>query len=374
MKTILLAVCGLTPQVITETLYALHQRGTPVDAIRILTTRPGKDACLTGLFGAGDGHFHRYLREYAPENKRIDFAPRHVRSVAGPSGAPIDDIAGSDDNEAFLKACLEAAFEHTASEDNRVLFSIAGGRKTMGACLSLAAQFYGRPQDRMYHVLVSPEFESNRNFYYPPAKPRRIELRDAMGQPCYKSTRYARVTLAPLPFISVRDRISDGMLKKPEPPSALLLSLVREREPELVVDCRNRKLIYRGLEMDMMPARLALYAFFALQKKRSDCATPDCKGCDACLLTLVEILDRLDEIAKLYATVGGTRLQGRMSDSGIMALSAENFNSYKSKIRTDLEKAFGPYELPRLEIASQGQRPDTRYGITMKKDRIKVVM
>ncbi|NLV24760.1 MAG: TIGR02584 family CRISPR-associated protein, partial [Deltaproteobacteria bacterium] len=41
MKTVLLAVCGLSPQVITETLYALHQQGRQVDAVRVLTTRQG---------------------------------------------------------------------------------------------------------------------------------------------------------------------------------------------------------------------------------------------------------------------------------------------------------------------------------------------
>ncbi|RKX57645.1 MAG: TIGR02584 family CRISPR-associated protein, partial [Thermodesulfobacteriota bacterium] len=41
----------------------------------------------------------------------------------------------------------------TASKDTAVYFLIAGGRKTMSACLAVAAQFYGRPQDRVYHVL-----------------------------------------------------------------------------------------------------------------------------------------------------------------------------------------------------------------------------
>lgn len=43
MKNILLAVCGLTPQVITETLYALHQDQRKVDAIHVITTRNGKE-------------------------------------------------------------------------------------------------------------------------------------------------------------------------------------------------------------------------------------------------------------------------------------------------------------------------------------------
>ena len=42
MKNILLAVTGLSPQVITETLYALHQSGRYVDAIHVITTLDGK--------------------------------------------------------------------------------------------------------------------------------------------------------------------------------------------------------------------------------------------------------------------------------------------------------------------------------------------
>ncbi|MBW2021016.1 MAG: TIGR02584 family CRISPR-associated protein, partial [Deltaproteobacteria bacterium] len=43
MKNILLAVTGLSPQVITETLFALHQQNRTVDAIHIITTRQGKE-------------------------------------------------------------------------------------------------------------------------------------------------------------------------------------------------------------------------------------------------------------------------------------------------------------------------------------------
>ncbi|MDO8724427.1 MAG: CRISPR-associated ring nuclease [Syntrophales bacterium] len=61
----------------------------------------------------------------------------------------------------------------------------------MSACLMIAAQFYGQPQDRVYHCLVSPEFESNRDFYYPPRASVTIELRDKEGQPgnCHRRHR-----------------------------------------------------------------------------------------------------------------------------------------------------------------------------------------
>jgi hypothetical protein len=63
MKRILFAVCGLTPQVITETLYALLQQGRVPDAIRILTTREGKNAITAALLNPVDGAYYRFIRD-----------------------------------------------------------------------------------------------------------------------------------------------------------------------------------------------------------------------------------------------------------------------------------------------------------------------
>ena len=70
---------------------------------------------------------------------------------------------------------MELAFLFSKDPETAVLFSIAGGRKTMSSCLTIAAQMYGIPQDRLYHVLVSPEFESNRDSYYPPKDSKSIK-------------------------------------------------------------------------------------------------------------------------------------------------------------------------------------------------------
>ena len=48
MKNILLAVTGLSPQVITETLYAMHQNNRHIDAIHVVTTRAGKEKFRIG--------------------------------------------------------------------------------------------------------------------------------------------------------------------------------------------------------------------------------------------------------------------------------------------------------------------------------------
>ena len=62
-----------------------------------------------------------------------------------------------------------------------------------------------------------------------------------------------------------------------------------------------------------------------------------------------------------------------MSDTGIINLSSDNFNTYKAKIKGNLLGRFGPYILKDIEIASVGLRPNTRYGILMDKARIEIV-
>lgn len=374
MKRILIAVCGLTPQVITETLYALYQQGRMPDAVRILTTRKGKDACNSLLLSPVDGAYYRLLDEYGIDRDRIDFSVRHILTPCDESGQEPDDIATEEESEQFLQLCMDQVFETGRQDDCQTFYSIAGGRKTMGACLTLAAQCYGRPQDRLYHVLVAPEFESSREFFFPPVHSTEITLRDAEGNPYRKETRFAKVTLVTVPFFSIRERLTAQHLKQPESPASLMLSLVREKRPELTVDLPGKKLIWKGIECDLMPARLTLYAFFALLKKDAACSRKSCKGCDDCFVTVSGIFEREGMIANLYRRIEPGKDHDAMSDTGIQGLSAENFNAYKSKLRRDLERAFGPLEANRLEINTRGRRPNTRYGLALDREQIRIVL
>lgn len=374
MKRILLAVCGLSPQVITETLYALHQEGRMPDAVRILTTREGKAAVNAHLLDPESGQYHRFLRDYGIDPAAVDFSARHVTAVTDGSGREMDDIGGEEDNERFLGACMEEAFALTSDPESAVYFSIAGGRKTMGACLAVAAQCYARRQDRIFHVLVSPEFEGSRHFFYPPRESVSIELKGKDGAPFFKETRYARVTLVPMPFFSIRDRLSDRLLKAPESPSALMLSLVREKRHELVVDLHGGTVAWKGRECDLMPAQMALYAFFALRKRESDCGRETCRGCAGCTLAREQVLERAAEVAEIYRSISRVRPVEEMSRTGVACLDEENFKSYRSRVNGALERAFGPDEAAKIAIAAHGRRPGVRYGIPLDRERIRVVV
>ena len=372
MKTVLLAVCGLAPQVITETLYVLHQQGRLPDVVRVLTTRPGKNACHAQLFADGNGQYYRFLHDYNIAADQIDFTPQAILPILDDQHLEITDIVDEKDNRSVLWSCMQLAFRYSSDGNNRVYYSIAGGRKTMGSCLALAAQFYGRPQDRIFHVLVAPEFENSREFYYPPHPSRQIILFDDKQQPYQKDTSYADIQLVPMPFIPLREKLSGSLLQQVEMPSTLMMSLVEEEKPSLTVDLTKRKIIWKNREADLPPVLLALYAFFAEQKKRAPCHQQDCDGCQQCSLELPQILeaDNLTKIAGFYQQIRPDLDIHSMSSTGINSLSAENFNSTRSKLNKTLEDTFGAYEKSTIQLARFGPKPGVRYGLKLTGERI----
>lgn len=370
MKKILLAVCGLTPQVITEALYALWHEGRPVNAVHIITTRTGKDNILTDLLASDSGGYPALLTELDLQEQSIEFDTRNLHVIKGSSGIEIDDIITTEDNEMLIKTCLDLAFHLTSSPDTAVYFLVAGGRKTMTSCLTLAAQLYGRPQDRIFHVLLSPEFENCRDFCFPPKISVPITLRDRKGQPYVKESRYAKIHLITIPFVSVRNMLDSSLLNQPRPPAELMQSLVRDKPKVLTISLTETKIIYSGRELDMHPARLALYAFFAEQKKDCNRKT-SCTDCHDCFKNVSDIITSPD-IVKMYRRIPSSRLFSEMSDSGISSLSKENFYSYKSKIRKDIHRTYGQGHTASLEITGRGIRPNTRYGINLDRQHIRL--
>ena len=369
MKKTLLAVTGLAPQVITEALYAIFSEGRKVDAVRVITTRRGKELLLSRLL-ASDGKLKELLADFSLPPAALDFTPASIQVLRDTGGRELDDIITPEDNEVLLQTCLDLTFQCTSEPEDTVYFLVAGGRKTMTSCLTLAAQLYGRRQDRLYHVLVSPEFENCRDFWFPPRRSQTVQLRDELGQPYWKESRYAQIDLITIPFVSVRDHLAPELLDRPHPPAELMQSLIRDQPKTLTVNLAEGKLSYGVTELDLLPAWLALYAYFAEQKK--DCRREHpCRDCTDCYRATDEIIQS-PAILRLYEKICGNLPLGERSDSGIVSLSKENFHSYKSKIRQALIRAFGQSHAEELLISAAGTRPESRYGLKIDRHRIRM--
>src|SRR5579871_3518709 len=138
-RRVLLAVTGLTPQVVTETLYALavaRDRAFVPTEILLITTLKGEVNARLSLLSEDPGWFHRLRREFAlPE---IAFDETRIRVIAGAAGRALEDIATDEDNIAVADFITEQVRAITADPEASLHVSIAGGRKTMGFYLGYA--------------------------------------------------------------------------------------------------------------------------------------------------------------------------------------------------------------------------------------------
>jgi CRISPR-associated protein (TIGR02584 family) len=264
-RRILLSVTGLSPQVVTETLYALTQRSRPPfipTEVHLITTGEGAERARLALLSEDPGWFHRLRKEYALPD--IAFDDSHVHPLSGPDDLPLQDIRSEEDNLAAADAITERVRSLTADPNSALHVSIAGGRKTMGFYLGYALSLFGRPQDRLSHILVSEPFESAWNFFYPTPSSRVVEVNGRLAD-----CALARVTLADIPFVSLRSELPHALLAGRATFAATVAAArAGVAPPELVLDPATREIAAGGRLLRLPPAEFALLAVLAHRARK----------------------------------------------------------------------------------------------------------
>ena len=209
LRNVLVAVSGQTPAIITETLWALENRlTTKVDEIRVITTSSGRDIIIKRLLGPG-GEFSRFCADYEIPPGRIAFSEKTVYTLKNSRGKPLEDIRTGDDNANAADQVYNLINEWCERKEERLLCSVAGGRKTLGIYLAMSLMMCGRKDDSLYHVLVSPSFETSvPDFFYPPPLERFYIRGKGVGvthHPEPISSNEASVELAEVPFLRLRE-------------------------------------------------------------------------------------------------------------------------------------------------------------------------
>lgn len=202
-RRILVCVTGLSPQIVTETLFALAVAApTPwiPDEIRLITTQRGADNARLSLLSDHPGWFHQLLKDWGLPPIAFDAA--HIEVLRDSAGRALDDIRDDRDNQFAADGIAHLIRQLTEDEHSEIHASIAGGRKTMGFFMGYAMSLWGRPQDKLSHVLVSAPFESQPEFFYPTPTARVIQPRERGQDPLDAST--AKVWLGDIPFVRLR--------------------------------------------------------------------------------------------------------------------------------------------------------------------------
>ncbi|MCI5168387.1 MAG: TIGR02584 family CRISPR-associated protein, partial [Candidatus Electrothrix sp. GM3_4] len=100
-RRILLAVIGMTPQILTETLYKLAVDSDPAfvpTKIHLITTARGAKSAKNALLGVGGdkGEFYRFCEDYKLNG--IRFQSNHIHRISGPDGPFINGTESAEHN------------------------------------------------------------------------------------------------------------------------------------------------------------------------------------------------------------------------------------------------------------------------------------
>ena len=165
---VLLCVSGMSPAIITETFYALAKRkNNPFIAQKlvIVTTQKGEEQIQDDLLNSG-----RFSRMCTQNN----WPEPHLEIKKVYKGkAVLNDVFNEDDFNALADTVMNAIRELIiVNGDGKPVYqihaSLAGGRKTMSYYLGQAMNIFGRPNDKLSHVLLKSDYELNiSNFFYP---------------------------------------------------------------------------------------------------------------------------------------------------------------------------------------------------------------
>jgi CRISPR-associated protein (TIGR02584 family) len=331
-EIILLAVTGMSPAILTETVWALAHpaKGSGDEPliphrVIVLTTTAGRREIESGLFAPlprfGDVAAWESLRKalaaegYELQGRlRFGTTPDDLRVFTTADRASgrtveLDDIRTPADNEAAATFILEQVRGLVEDPDKTVIASLAGGRKTMGALLYACFSLIGRDRDRLTHVLVSEPFDQTRAFFFPGQPGGDLTARD--GSPLQPNA--ARVELADVPFVPLRNlfrrelgRPAGGFMRLVEACRAG----VRERLSEsirLTVERSRPEIEANGNRLKLAPREHLLMLFLATRTKNGEPAFAMQK----------EALDSLNEFREAVRAEAGAddRADWRLTDS-----------------------------------------------------------
>lgn len=272
-RRILVCVTGMAPQIVTETLYALlkgEPRFVPTE-VHIYTTHQGARQASLSLLEPDTDWFGKLLDDFAIPRRQVVFDQDHVHILETPQQDRLEDIRSMEENTAAADQLTRAVATLAEDENCAIHASLAGGRKTLGYYLGYAMSLFGRPQDKLSHVLVSEPFENLPSFFYPPKQGLVLHLRD--GTPIH--TRDARVDLAEIPFVRLAGRLSKPLHERLHSPEFSFAAAVENAQLALEVP-RLEFILDDGLvlvgesrrPLGMSPGDFAFYAFVAEQFKQ----------------------------------------------------------------------------------------------------------
>lgn len=352
MREVFIFVLGKKPQIITETIYCFLKMKPPLvpNEIFILTTSEGERMLK-------EASIHNRLYELFHNFGLFPPSAQLVKIVLlkDKDGNPLNDIRTTEENEGAANSILSFVRNITSQKDIRIHCSIAGGRKTMGFYLGMAMCFFGRPWDKLYHVLVPEELETKDDFFYP------------------LNPSEDKIEIAELPFVRLYPKVKIE--------AEAFAKLIKEgqkaidtaRFPKRIgISFKDSSLIVGNTKYRLNPIYLALYRVFMTTKINCKKTSP-CEGCQECYLSLRDLCGQeafqivLEGLLKIYGPLSGRVMTFRNRWERRGGLDPDVILQYLSKINRVFQDLGLPLD---YHISRAGRRYGRRYGILLDRSLI----
>lgn len=368
-RKVLLCVTGLSPQIVTETLFALTVTQNPPwvpSEIRLLTTTRGADNARLMLLSAQPGWFHRLCRDWSLPS--IAFNDSHIEIIANSAGQPLDDILDDADNQCAADSIANCVRRLTQDDRTEIHASIAGGRKTMGFFMGYAMSLWGRQQDRLSHVLVSSPFESRAEFFYPTPTPFVITA-SSRGQDTLDASK-ARVWLGNIPFVRLRhllpESLRSGQGKFADAVAAANTAL---DQISLDIDLAQSVIQINGVSLRLQPMQFALITLLAWRQKNHmpplqapSKETDDPEWKRHALRDLQALLGEMNIPNSVYQRLTDTKVMG------------DTFNEQLSKFKKALRDSGAlPFRELIVRTEEHARARQRSYQLALSADRIRFI-
>jgi hypothetical protein len=236
--------------------------------------------------------------------------------------------------------------------------------------LGFALQLYGRPQDTLLHVLVDEVFENHVDFFYPSRQPRLIQTRWDGRE---VDARTARVEVAEIPYIRLRDKLFIGQPTSPAGFDRVIaqaqqtLDLLPNPAMLLIVP-KSRRVSIGSAEIPLRPIELVLYTQLALARVQQG------EGGDG-FLSLDDIEGLQDEMLRRYTQLY-SRESGRVDAlrrKWATGFPRDSVRSHFANIKRKIEAAVPDrLQASLYTVDSQGPYGATRYGLRLRPENIDI--
>lgn len=356
-QNILFLVTGMTPAIITETIWALacdpsldeDSRWIP-DRVEVLSTEHGLNQIHSRLL---ENKVIEQFKQDFPQLTDLVFDNSCMHSIKDEKNltTALVDLKTPEDNEFAANQINERIRQLTQEENTSLHVSIAGGRKTMGFYAGYALSLHGRAQDRMSHVLVDDKFENIPDFFYPTPKTSYVTDRDGRVWDASK----AQVWLADIPFVRMKDAINEKhQLKSDDSFIEVVAKIKNSFSPaNLVINLDKGSATFNGAEVKLPPREFAFLHWFADLRLNGQpgVIAPRVKNSDKKVSQ--DDANYVGELTQHFTKYYSEQKSGNLAD---VSVDKTFFNSTVSNLKAQLSEALGLETSAKFPITNHNKR------------------